>query len=201
MAKVKNANFEGIKPNVPRFFRIGFRLERIPGRGFIPSKVAFCFFSIRFEMIILSRNHRLGTLIQKQVALRKKNLRRKIQFIIQFALKTICALKVDVERFELAVLQGAWQLLANDSTGLFIEHAPRMPPTPADDRRTINGRSTDDPTDDSKFFRRFRPQASTKKFSGTPRVAFCPIFSLLRPLAPQKTSKNPKSKNSENFAS
>ena len=33
MAKMNNATFEGIKPNVPRFFRIGFRFERIPGRS------------------------------------------------------------------------------------------------------------------------------------------------------------------------
>ena len=30
---MKNAIFEGITPNVPRFFRIGFRFERISGRS------------------------------------------------------------------------------------------------------------------------------------------------------------------------
>ena len=31
--KIQNATFEGIKPIVPGFFRIGFRFERIPGRS------------------------------------------------------------------------------------------------------------------------------------------------------------------------
>ena len=31
--KNENATFEGIKPNVPRFFRIGFRFERILGHS------------------------------------------------------------------------------------------------------------------------------------------------------------------------
>ena len=31
-AKFRNATFEGIKPIVPGFFRIGIRFERIPGR-------------------------------------------------------------------------------------------------------------------------------------------------------------------------
>ena len=30
--KFRNATFEGIEPIVPGFFRIGIRLERIPGR-------------------------------------------------------------------------------------------------------------------------------------------------------------------------
>ena len=59
------------------------------------------------------------------------------------------------------------------------------------------GRSADDPTDHSKFFRRFRPRPSTKKNSGTPRVRFYPIFSLLRRLAPPKTSKKRKIKISK----
>ena len=33
VTKMENASFEGIKPNVPGFFRIGFRFERIPGRS------------------------------------------------------------------------------------------------------------------------------------------------------------------------
>ena len=32
VAKMENATFEGIKPNVPGFFRIGVRFERILGR-------------------------------------------------------------------------------------------------------------------------------------------------------------------------
>ena len=31
--KKQNATFEGMKPNVPEFFRIGIRFERIPGRS------------------------------------------------------------------------------------------------------------------------------------------------------------------------
>ena len=31
IGKTQNATFEGIKPNVPGFFRIGFRFEKIPG--------------------------------------------------------------------------------------------------------------------------------------------------------------------------
>ena len=31
--KFRNATFEGIKPIVPGFFRIGIRFERIPGRS------------------------------------------------------------------------------------------------------------------------------------------------------------------------
>ena len=33
VARLENAIFEGIKPNVLGFFRVGFRFERIPGRS------------------------------------------------------------------------------------------------------------------------------------------------------------------------
>ena len=61
-----------------------------------------------------------------------------------------------------------------------------MPPTPADD-----------PTDDSKFFRRAGPKHQQKNFSATSRSLCCQIFSLLRRLAPPKMTKKRKNENSK----
>ena len=63
VAKQKNATFEEMKPNVPEFFRIGFRFERIPGRSasFL-QKWRFDFFAflLRFFDSIGSIQHTAG---------------------------------------------------------------------------------------------------------------------------------------------
>ena len=68
------------------------------------------------------------------------------------------------------------------------------------------GRSADDPRTIRRTIRRmirsffavFGLNRQQKTFSGTPRVPFCPIFSLLRPLMREKTSKNRKKRFEEN---
>ena len=64
--------------------------------------------------------------------------------------------------------------------------------TPADDARTIRRMIR-------SFFAVFGFNRQQKTFSGTPRVPFCPIFSLLRPLMREKTSKNRKKRFEENL--
>ena len=58
VAKMKNAIFEGIKPNVPRFFRIGIRFERILGRwAQFLQKLHFAFF--RFDRFDIPKTQKL----------------------------------------------------------------------------------------------------------------------------------------------
>ena len=61
--KHQNATFEGMKPNVPEFFRIGIRFERIPGRSAsLLQKWRFDFlaFLLRFFDSIGSTQHTAG---------------------------------------------------------------------------------------------------------------------------------------------